>query len=83
MNDDIRLMVGVVYIPPAGSPYYKDDTFTIIENEIFQNAESGKPLLLLGDFNARTRCSPDYTIVDDDNCLDDVDLNNFMNDIFN
>ena len=36
MNEDNCLMVGVVYVPPIGSPYYKDDTFNIIENEIFQ-----------------------------------------------
>ena len=82
MNEDNCLMVGVVYIPPTGSPYYKDDTFNIIENEIFQNVESGKPLLLLGDFNARTKFSPDYTTMDDV-YNDNIDINNYMNDITN
>ena len=81
MNEDNCLMVGV-YIPPTGSPYYKDDTFNIIENEIFQNVESGKPLLLLGDFNARTKFSPDYTTMDDV-YNDNIDINNYMNDITN
>ena len=76
-------MVAVVYIPPAGSPYYKEDTFNIIDNEIFQNVESGKPLLLLGDFNARTSCAPDYTSVDDNFYIDDEELYNFLNDISN
>ena len=39
-NEDNSLMVGVVYIPPTGSPCYKDDTFNIIKNEIFENVES-------------------------------------------
>ena len=65
------------------SPYYKEDTFNIIDNEIFQNVESGKPLLLLGDFNARTSCAPDYTSVDDNFYIDDEELNNFLNDISN
>ena len=75
-------MVADVYIPPAGSPYYKEDTFNIIDNEIFQNVESGKPLLL-GDFNARTSCAPDYTSVDDNFYIDDEELNNVLNDISN
>ena len=79
-NEDNSLMVGVVYIPPTGSPYNKDDTFNIIE--IFQNVESGKPLLLLGEFNARTKFSPDCTTMDDV-YTDNIDINNYMNDITN
>ena len=76
-------MVAGVYIPPAGSPCYKEDTFNIIDNEIFQNVEPGKPLLLLGDFNARTSCAPDYTSVHDNFYIDDEELNNFLTDISN
>ena len=67
-----------MYIPPTGSPYLKEYTLDIIQNEITQKIQPGKAILLVSDLNARTRCLPDYTVFDDDIIyIDNVDMETF------
>ena len=61
-------------IAPIGSPYYKDDTFNVTEREISKCIPLGKPVLLLGEFNARTSRLADYPVVDaETELLTDID----------
>ena len=45
---------------------------------------TNKPLLLLGDLNARINCYPDYTIIDTDSEILNIesDMLDFFNDIY-
>ena len=54
------LHVCAVYIPPESSPYFKDDIFDDISNDInnFENLQT--PIMLCGDFNSRTGKLLDY-----------------------
>ena len=56
-----NIIIGIVYIPPEGSPYFNKDTFTMLQDEI-NNLSTEKHILLLGDFNTRTQSLPDYVI---------------------
>ena len=66
-----NLMLGIVYISPINSSYtcnilphpYK--TWEILEEEIATHKQHHN-ICLLGDFNARTACLPDYIANDDD-----------------
>ena len=63
------------------SAYYKEDTFGIIEKEITNYTRTNSPQLLLGDFNARTNWYPDYTIIDIDSEI--INIEGDMLDLFN
>ena len=54
------LHICAVYIPPESSPYFKDDIFYDISNDInnFENLQT--PIMLCGDFNSRTGKLLDY-----------------------
>ena len=55
-----------------------------IEKEITNYTRTNSSLLLLGDFNARTNCYPDYTIIDTDSKIINIegDVLDFVNDIY-
>lgn len=72
---DKDLYVCSVYIPPINSNYYEND-FETLENEISIFANKGK-ILLVGDFNSRTGCHPDY-IVNDSLRLNDFSEENIL-----
>ena len=56
------IAMGVVYLPPESSVHNvdKEDYFMMLESDIakFKTTHS---ILLIGDFNARTKCSEDYS----------------------
>ena len=49
---------GVVYIEPEGSRYADKDSFSVIEEKLLEFGDT--PIILLGDFNARTKCLNDF-----------------------
>ena len=50
-----EFVLGSVYIPRETSPYYDETIFdTISEDILFLNSKYDVPLILMGDFNART-----------------------------
>ena len=49
-----------IYIPPVQSPYFKEDTFPNIENEINHFQVQGS-VLITGDLNSRTGEETDLT----------------------
>ena len=70
-------IVGFVYIPPQGSPFYNTNEgngivmlHTVIEIIMLKYDDFN--LILTGDFNSRTGNSEDY-IVDDDATYLDID----------
>ena len=48
------------YIPPESSPYFKDDIFDDISNDINNFETLQIPIMLCGDFNSRTGKLLDY-----------------------
>ena len=59
-------MFGFVYIPPNQSKYYDNNSFDQLERDIINFQNSGYSVVLLGDFNARTKTSSDYVETDED-----------------
>lgn len=48
-----------IYLPPAESPYYSEETFSILQDEISHFQTKGN-VLMCGDLNARTGNEPDF-----------------------
>ena len=69
-----KLVCGVIYVEPEGTKYAQKDVFDNIENVLADFADG--PLLLLGDFNARSGVLADVdyvsggTVDGDDICRD-------------
>ena len=51
--------VGIIYIPPEGSPYAVADDFENICESIRNKSKTG-PVFICGDTNSRTSDIPDY-----------------------
>ena len=49
-----------VYVPPESSLYFSDEIFHDLNTEISSLAKSKIPVILCGDFNARTGNTLDY-----------------------
>ncbi len=60
-----KLALGFVYSPPLGSHYYDDESFKNLEKEITYLKEQGCDIILVGDFNARTKTVNDFIEYDD------------------
>ena len=58
VSTDKDLFLCTAYIPPSESPYYNENTFTILEDEINYYQTQGN-VLICGDLNARTGTEPD------------------------
>ena len=54
------LYICIAYILPVKSPYYSEDIFPSIQNDILLFNKNESCLLLIGDINARTADLPDY-----------------------
>ena len=63
------LYVCAIYIPPATSNYFENDT-DLLENEISFFSAQGK-ILLMGDLNSRCGCGSDFIV------KDSTEINNF------
>ncbi len=59
INISARLSVCHIYIPPLESPYFQDETFPNIEQEISHFQTQGN-VLFMGDFNSRTGDKLDF-----------------------
>ena len=59
------MALGFVYVPPIGSFYYDDESFENIEKDICMLKSQKFAILLVGDFNARTRTLDDFIELDD------------------
>ena len=59
-----------VYISPIRSSFssQRDDIFSLVEEDILRFSTKGN-CIIIGDFNARTNCKPDYINDDNDNFL--------------
>lgn len=74
-----EVMCGAVYVEPEGSAYLKENVYEELENEISKYIDM--PVLLLGDFNARTGKLSDIMLTDKYNVYDEEcpDLENLLN----
>ena len=69
LDTDKDLLFGIVYIPPENSIYNTGDPYSELENEFLSLREKNKCICLIGDFNARTACDPDYIDVTEEKDL--------------
>ena len=74
------LYICVVYVPPVSSPYFSDEIFHDLSTEISSLPKSKIPVILCGDFNARTGNMLDYIPHTCDKHVSDV-LNDFTTQI--
>ena len=89
-NTNTDLVVGAVYIPPESSPYSSIESFDEIENELIEYFHNEQSIILMGDFNSKTKKRCDIIEIDDfetenlpDNFVNEADtktllLNNNM-----
>ena len=60
-----NIFICAIYIPPAESPYFKDQTFSDLEGDITHFQTQGN-ILIVGDLNARTAEESDTTSTNGD-----------------
>ena len=65
------IMLGCCYIPPNGSDYNNPEAIDEIQSEIITHFNSEAPIILLGDFNSKTKQVNDI--------VDTPDEDNFNN----
>ncbi len=65
---DRHIFLCATYLPPAESPYYNEDTFSILQDEICHFQTKGN-VLICGDLNARTGNEPDFVNTQGDKCI--------------
>ena len=58
------LLCGIIYIPPEASEYSVKEPYHEIENELYKYTDRYDHILLLGDFNSRTKNRQDYIHID-------------------
>lgn len=72
-SENIEFILGCTYIPCEGSTYHNDHIFDDIADDILSfQADFDVPLILMGDFNARTATKNDFTHFDNDITVDNV-----------
>ncbi|XP_065569816.1 uncharacterized protein LOC136033115 isoform X2 [Artemia franciscana] len=64
-HDGSKIVLGCIYVAPQNSSYMKEDTWTLIENELeyLQRKYSEEFFVLMGDFNAYTSEEPEIPLV--------------------
>ncbi len=77
-NLKVDLYVCAAYIPPEGSPYFKDD-FSVIQSNVNELRNLGN-IMLLGDFNAKIGNLNDYVIQDDNVHVNSLIFNDYVSD---
>ena len=65
------IVLGIVYIPPDNSRFFKEDDFIIFENEVTELSNAYPFFMLTGDLNARMS-----------NILDFIESDSFLDDLF-
>ena len=60
-----KFIIGNVYLPHEGSPYHQNELFDDLSQDLLTlNAQYGLPIVLIGDFNARTGLVSDFIEID-------------------
>ena len=75
-NAEKDLLICGIYIPPEKSPYFDEEIFNELENDIIYFSSKGN-ILLLGDFNARTGKLDDFISKEGNSFINDVSENSF------
>ena len=81
---DRDICIAFAYLPPEGSDYSDNDSFSEIETVLLPYIDSCKHFYIMGDLNARTGTTPEYTEFDIDRVtfqqygIDD-DVMNYLN----
>lgn len=73
------MLLGIVYIPPEGSKFCKDDPYSEIEQEFLKFDNCNNYACLMGDFNPRVASENDYILEDIFDDRNDID---FDDDLF-
>ena len=59
-----KLICGIVYIPPEGSPYHNVEIFNDVETELSNIKSPDSEVCIFGDTNARTSSKSDFVTTD-------------------
>ena len=59
LNSDQNLVISAQYIPPINSKYYAQNSLEVFSQDLLNFCDESTPLVILGDFNARTGTLPD------------------------
>ena len=76
LNQTKDIFVCGVYIPPEMSPYFDEEIFEELENDILNFSKKGN-IMLLGDFNARTSNLKDFVSKEGNTFINDISETSF------
>ena len=62
------LYICATYIPPESSPYFDDTIFDNVRDDMNNFSCQGNPIMICGDFNARTSNVNDFISISDKHC---------------
>ena len=65
-----NLYICAIYIPPESSPYFDDIIFDNVRDDINNFSCQGNPIMICGDFNAKTSNVNDFISISDKHCPD-------------
>ena len=68
-----NVLLSAIYIPPINSLYSKNDDFELLEEYINNLQLSNNNIILMGDFNAKTKNLTDYLILNENDELSQLD----------
>jgi len=61
---DQNIVISAQYIPPVNSKYHVQNSLDVINQDLLNFCDESTPIVLLGDFNARTGTLPDNFDID-------------------
>merc|ERR1711972_892688 len=64
-----NFILSAVYLPPVGSVYCGEDDFDLLDLMINDLQQITKNIILLGDFNAKTKEMPDFILLNENDAL--------------
>ena len=81
---DRDICIAFAYLPPGGSGYSDNDSFSEIETVLLPYIDSCKHFYIMGDLDARSGTTPEYTEFDIDSVTSqqygiDDDVMNYLN----
>ena len=68
-----NVLLSAIYIPPINSVYSKNDDFELLEEYINNLQPSNNNIILMGDFNAKTKNLTDFLILNENDELSQLD----------
>ena len=74
-----NFILGALYLPHESSKHYYEDVFEDLTSDIDIVKDHNLPIMLMGDFNSRTRALNDINILDHSDILNNYQFTNIIN----